>query len=62
VIVIAIGLFATLAAAVLANENLSGDAAQLEWVQTKALPDSNPAPVPGGGGQMKLSEAELRAT
>jgi hypothetical protein len=62
VIVVAVGLFATLAAAVLANENLSGDAAQLEWVQTKTLPDSPPAPVPGGGGKMKLTDAELRAT
>ena len=35
VIVVAVGLFATLAAAALANENLSGEAAQLEWVQTK---------------------------
>ena len=34
-IVVAVGLIATLAAAALANENLSGDAAQLEWVQTK---------------------------
>jgi hypothetical protein len=62
VIVVAIGLFATLAAAVLANENLSGDAAQLEWVQTKALPDSKPADVPGGSGQMQLTEAGLKAT
>jgi hypothetical protein len=62
VIVVAVGLFATLAAAVLANENLSGDAAQLEWVQTKALPDSKPAPVPGGGGMMQLTDAGLKAT
>ena len=34
---VAVGLFARVAAAVLANENLSGDAAQLEWVQAKAL-------------------------
>jgi hypothetical protein len=62
VIVVVVGLFATLAAAVLANENLSGDAAQLEWVQTKALPNSKPAAVPGGNGQMQLTEADLRAT
>jgi hypothetical protein len=61
-IVIAVGLFATLAAAVLANENLSGDAAQLEWVQTQTLPEAKPVDVPGGSGKMQLSDAELRAT
>jgi hypothetical protein len=61
-IVIAIGLIATLAAAALANENLAGDAAQLEWVQAKELPDSEPVAVPGGGGEMQLTEAGLRAT
>jgi hypothetical protein len=62
-IVIAVGLVATLAAAALANRNLSGDAAQLEWLQTKELPDSKPAPIPGGGGEtMQLTDAGLRAT
>jgi hypothetical protein len=61
-IVVAVGLIATLAAAALANENLSGAAAQLEWAQTKELPDSKPVDVPGGGGQMQLTEAGLRAT
>jgi hypothetical protein len=62
VIVVAIGLFATLAAALLANENLSGDAAQLEWAQTKAIADSKPADIPGGSGQMQLTDAGLKAT
>jgi hypothetical protein len=61
-IVIAVGVIATLAAAALANENLSGDAAQLEWVQMKELPDSKPVAVPGGRGEMRLSDAGLRAT
>jgi hypothetical protein len=61
-IVVAVGLIATLAAAALANENLSGEAAQLEWVQMKEVPDSRPAAVPGGGGEMRLTEAGLRAT
>jgi hypothetical protein len=61
-IVIAVGLLATLAAAALANENLAGEAAYLEWVQTKEVPDSRPAEVPGGGGEMQLGEAGLRAT
>ena len=61
-IVVAVGLIATLAAAALANENLSGDAAQLEWVQLHEVPDSKPAEVPGGGGEMRLTDAGLRAT
>jgi hypothetical protein len=59
-IVVAVGLIATLAAAALANENLSGDAAQLEWVQAKELPDSALAAIPGGG-EMRLTGG-LRAT
>jgi hypothetical protein len=61
-IVVAVGLIATLAAAALANENLSGDATQLEWVQLRDVPDSKPVAVPGGGGEMRLSDAGLRAT
>jgi hypothetical protein len=62
-IVIAVGLIATLAAAALANENLSGDAAQLEWVKLREVPDSVPAAVPGdGGAEMRLTNAGLRAT
>ena len=60
-IVVVVGLIATLAAAALANEDLSGDAAQLEWVQAKELPDSDAAAIPGGG-EMRLTEAGLRAT
>ena len=61
-IVIAVGLVATLAAAVLANENLSGDAARLEYVQSRTLPDSGAVEVPGGGGEMRLTDAGLEAT
>jgi hypothetical protein len=61
--VVAVGLVATLAAALLANENLSGEAAGLEWVQVKSLPDSDPATIPGGGGEtMQLTGVELHAT
>ena len=62
-IVIAIGLIATVAAAALANENLSGDTAQLEWMQTEVLPDSKAAAIPGGEGEkMQLTDANLRAS
>ncbi len=60
-IVVAVGLIATLAAAALANENLSGDAAHLEWTQTKRLSDSKRVAVPGGGGEMQLTQASLKA-
>jgi hypothetical protein len=54
-------LFATIAAAVLANENLAGSVATLEWVEKGPLPDSKKAAIPGGG-EMQLTKAEIRAT
>lgn len=60
-IVIAIGLLATLVAAALANENLAGSATTLEWVGKTALPDSEKAAIPGGG-EMQLTRAEIRTT
>jgi hypothetical protein len=60
-IVIAIGLLATVAAAVLANENLAGSVATLEWVEKTPLSDSKKAAIPGGG-EMQLTEAGIRST
>jgi hypothetical protein len=60
-IVIAVGLLATVMAALLANENLAGSVATLEWVEKAPLPDSKKAAIPGGG-QMQLTEGEIRAT
>jgi hypothetical protein len=60
--VVAVGLVATIAAALLGNPNLSGAAAQLEWVAFENVEDSRPVPVPGGGGTMELAEAGLRST
>lgn len=60
-IVIAVGLLATVAAALLGNENLAGSVTTLEWVEKASLPDSKKAAIPGGG-EMQLTEAELRAT
>jgi hypothetical protein len=62
VIVVAVGLFACLLAAVLATDKTSGAAAELEWVQKQPLPDSKPVAVPGGGGQMRLTEGGIRVT
>ena len=61
--VIAVGLVATLAAALLANENLSGEAAALEWVQERPIPDSEAVQVPGGHGEtMQLTQGNMDAT
>jgi hypothetical protein len=60
-VVVAVGLIATLAAAWLATDKPLGSAAQLSWVAKHPLPDSEPAAVPGGG-RMQLGEAGMRAT
>jgi hypothetical protein len=60
-IVIAVGLLATVAAALLSNENLAGAVATLEWVEKTPLPDSKKAAIPGGG-EMQLTEAGIRST
>jgi hypothetical protein len=59
-IVIAIGLLATVAAAVLSTDKLLG-AATLEWVEEAPMPDSKRVPIPGGG-EMQLTEAGIRST
>ncbi|HWA53617.1 MAG TPA: hypothetical protein VG816_05535 [Solirubrobacterales bacterium] len=60
-IVIAVGLLATVLAAVLANENLAGSVTTLEWVEKATLPDSKKAAIPGGG-EMQLTRAEIRSS
>ena len=59
-IVIAIGLFATLAAALLSTDKPLG-ATTLEWVEETSMPDPKPMAIPGGG-QMTLSEGQIRST
>ncbi len=61
-IVVAIGLLATLAAALLSTDKSSGASANLEWVQQEAIPASAPVEVPGGGGQMQLQEGQIAAS
>jgi hypothetical protein len=60
--VVIVGLIACVAAALLATDKGSGEAADLEWVQSKPIPDSKPAAVPGGGGEVQLVDGGLRAT
>lgn len=59
-IVIAIGLLATVAAALLSTDKLIG-AATLEWVEEAPMPDSRKAVIPGGG-EMQLTGAAIRST
>lgn len=61
-IVVAVGLLACLAAAVLATSPGEGQAANLEWVKRAPIPDSAPVGVPGGRGQMQLLDGEIKAT
>lgn len=60
-IVIAVGLLACVAAALLSTDKASGEAAQLEWVQKVPVADSKPAAIPGGG-TMQLTDDAIRTT
>ncbi len=59
-VVIAIGLLATVAAAVLSTDKPIG-AATLEWIEEAPMTSSRPVAIPGGG-QMGLTKAEIRST
>jgi hypothetical protein len=59
-VVIAIGLLATVAAALLSTDKLLAPAT-LEWVEEAKLPDSKLTAIPGGG-EMQLGDAGIRAT
>jgi hypothetical protein len=61
-IVVAVGLLACAAAALLTTDKASGEAAQLEWVQRVPIADSKPAAVPGGGGTVQLTGGAIRTT
>lgn len=61
-IVIAVGLLACVAAALLSTDKASGEAANLEWVQAAPIANSKPVPIPGGTQEMELTDAEIRAT
>lgn len=60
-IIVAIGLLATVAAALLGNENLAGAVTTLEWAEEAKLPDSKRAAIPGGG-EIQLTDADVKAT
>ncbi|MGE5281623.1 MAG: hypothetical protein ACM3N0_04735 [Chloroflexota bacterium] len=60
-IVIAVGLLATVAAALLSNPNVSSGAVELAWELHRPLPDSTAHRIPGGG-TAQLVEGGMRAT
>ncbi|MBS1895022.1 MAG: hypothetical protein JST59_27295 [Actinobacteria bacterium] len=64
IIVVAIGLLATILAAVLSNTGSnSGEAAHLEFVQKAKIPDSKPVNVPGSKNlKMQLVGGTIKAT
>lgn len=60
-IIVAIGLIACLAAALLTTDEASGEAAQLEWVKKVPMADSKSVPLPGSG-TMQLTDGAIRTT
>jgi hypothetical protein len=63
IVIVVVGLLATLAAALLTTGKGEGEAAHLEWVQQRAMPDSKPVVVPGGKGtNMQLVDNKVQAT
>lgn len=60
--VVAVGLLACIAAALLSTDKGSGESANLEWVQTAKVPNSKPVTVPGGTQAMQLIKGSIAAT
>ncbi len=61
VIVVVVGVIATIAAALLATESAGGSSVKIEWEREAAIPSSRPAAIPGGGS-MRLEDGGLKAT
>src|SRR4249920_3036084 len=59
-IVIAVGLLATVAAALLSTDKPLG-ATSLEWVEEASMPGPKTVAIPGGG-EMTLSDGQIRST
>jgi hypothetical protein len=59
--VVAIGLIATVAAALLTADASGGSSVEIEWAAHARLPDSAPATIPAGGS-MRLQDGGLRAS
>lgn len=64
IVVVVIGVIATIAAALLTGGSKSGEAAHLEFKQQAKIPASKPVAVPGAkkGVQMELEQGQIEAT
>jgi len=63
IVVVVVGVIATIAAALLTTDKGSGEAAPLEWVQHQTIPDSKPVAVPGSSkAKMQLINGKIQAT
>jgi hypothetical protein len=63
IVIVVIGVLATIAAAVLTTGKGSGEAAHLEFVQKRAIPNSKPIAVPGSKeAKMQLVDGKIEAT
>jgi hypothetical protein len=63
IVVVVIGILATIAAALLTGGGGSGDYAHLEWVQQRKTPDSKAVGVPGSTeAKMKLVNGRIQTT
>jgi hypothetical protein len=63
VVIVVIGLIACVVAALASTSSkASGEAANLEFVQTAQMPDSEAAAVPGGTQKMQLVDGLIRST
>jgi hypothetical protein len=61
--VVVVGVIACIAAALLSGGSKSGEAAHLEWVQSKPMPDSKAVSVPGSKtAKMGLVDGGIRET
>ncbi|MDX6633985.1 MAG: hypothetical protein QOF06_188 [Solirubrobacterales bacterium] len=61
-IVVVVGLLACVVAALASTGKGEGEAANLEWVQANDGADSKTVSIPGGKGDMQLTETRIRAT
>ena len=59
---VVVGLLACAVAALASTGKGEGEAANLEWVQSNDGPDSKVVTIPGGRGDMRLTDARIRAT
>jgi hypothetical protein len=63
IIVVVIGIIATIAAALLSGGGATSDLAYLEWVQEKPMPASKPVTIPGSkDAKMVLLPGKIQAT